>query len=177
MKNLLTVAAPLLIMLFLTACSGITSVNPERLKLDKSYTFTANIDYGTQNAVAQFVRLSANSWEIVLTEPFALEGVKLSYENGEITTQFEEMDAIMSSGNVAEAIITAFESAIIGENRQAVSNGENIIISSKTGSLYELTLTKSDLQPLSMKIPAQNITVEFSGVQTAQIVPVLLPQD
>jgi len=159
----------------LTACSGITNINPERLKIDKAYNFTANIQHSDFAVTASFERSAANVWEITISEPFALAGMVFSYNNGTTSATFEGLTAPNASGDSAvyEQIITAFEHAVNGQGRQAISTGEEIRVSS---NLYELVFDKASLMPMSLSIPSAAISAEFSGVSAAQIVPVLNPQ-
>jgi hypothetical protein len=177
-KTIVIIAVLSLLSLLLGACTGITSINPERLKIDKAYEFTADMQYGEFHSTAQFNRINPDEWEVALTEPFALEGVTMSYRNGETTAQFEGLSGVLGTGGIAELIITSFENAIGGEGREVISSKEQITITSKAGTpakSYELTLEKRSLEPLTLKIPEVSLTVEFSGVQVSQIVPVLLP--
>ena len=183
MKNSKKLMSVILILsLFLTACSGVMSVNPDRLKLDKAYEFTANIQHGESNTAANFSRKNAGSWEITLLEPFALEGMTITYDNGIFSAEYQGLESCGVSGtggeNIAEIMIAVFENSINGEGREIISSGEEIIITSKANSKsYELILDKKTLSPLSMKIPDASLTADFSGVQISQIVQVVLAGD
>jgi len=168
----------------LTACSGTSVISPEDLSIDNAYTFNADIQYGDGfRAAARFERKSASVWEITLTEPFALSGKILTYEQGNITASFEGL----MSNNISSAvhsdapykrIIDAFENAVNGDGRQIAAFGEEITIASKAGmpaNSYELVLDKRSLTPLRLTMPEAALTVTFPDVQVSQIVPVILP--
>ena len=192
MRKILTLLAVTAIIL--TSCTGVRTLSPERLKLDKSYKFVADIQYGEFNAVARFERSLAHMWEISLLEPFALEGIVFTYDNGEITAQLDELqmqyvpDNAQDLGDVQapyKRIIDSFENAINGEGREVISSGEEITITSKAGSppvSYTLVLAKDSYEPISLTIPASPsisggaVNVRFSEVQVSQIVQVIVPE-
>jgi len=186
MKKTLIVSVITAIVLVLSACSGVSRMNPDRLNIDKAYKFSANMQYGEFNVKAHFERANAERWEITLMEPFALAGMILVYENGEITASFENLQTQVTGATAIYAlIIAAFENAVNGEGREVVSYGEEIKITSRLSSpliatpaySYTLILDKKRLEPVSLKIPDASLTVEFSQVQVSQIVQVLLPGD
>ena len=185
MKKILTIfTAIIAVVITLTACSVESKISPDSLELDNAYRFVADIRYGEGfSAAGQFERKSASVWEITLTEPFALTGKTLKYEQGNITAQFEGLENNNISGDLHsfapyKRIIDVFEHAISGDGRTVVSSGERITISSRAGTPtmpYELALDKSTLSPLTLTIADASITVEFSDVQMSQIVSVILP--
>ena len=170
------------------ACSEVSTINPERLKIDKAYKFTAIVQYGNENAATTAKQESANNvagvferknegvWSVTLTEPYALEGIVMTYDNGEITAIFENMQSIVYSElSVVEHIVASFENAIGGEGREVISHKDVITITSRAGSpafAYELVLDKSDLEPISLRIKDRALSAEFSDVQASQVIRV-----
>ena len=171
----------------LAACSGPSTINPERLKIDKAYSFNADIKYGDFSAEGVLERKSAGVWTITLSEPFALQGVVMTYEQGTLTAYFESLPTPQvlpelenKSNSVIELIVGAFENAINGEGREAISFGDKVKISSRAGNPpkpYELMFDKQSLEPLTLSIPDKSLTAEFSEVQVSQIVQVILPSE
>ena len=161
-----------------TACGGTSVIAPEKLKLDKAYKFSAAIEFSEFAVKGEFERKSPNVWEVVMTEPFALEGVVLTYDNGEISATLDNIQTTLSGElSVVNYIISAFENAVSGEGREIISANENIIVSSRAGTpalAYELIFAKKSLEPKSLTIPARALNVTFSEVQTSQIVHVVL---
>ncbi|MCL2036213.1 MAG: hypothetical protein FWG83_02350 [Oscillospiraceae bacterium] len=189
-RNSLTLCVMVLCLL-LNACSADGKIDPQKLKIDKSYKFTADIQYGEFNATALFVRTNTEQWEITLFEPYALEGMSLTYDNGKTTATFEGLEFSFNENasettGVYEAFIEAFESAISFEGREAISAGEIITITAKSG-LYELTFDKKSLEPIALKIPGSSIEAVFSDVvvsplvtagnQPAEMPGILIPLD
>jgi hypothetical protein len=173
----ITAALTIIALFTLTSCSGISSMNPDKLKIDKAYKFTVDIQYDEFSASGQFERIAAGMWEITMTAPFALEGMTMTYSNGHISSQYEQMSAVMSDDSVAMMIIAAFENAVDGEGREIISTKEEIRITSRAGNparAYELILDKKSLTPLSLKIADAKLSAEFSQVQISQIVHVLI---
>jgi len=172
----------MLLIVCLGGCSGIALLNPGSIKLDKAYEFTASIQHGELNTLAQFSRRNADNWEISLLEPFAVEGVTLSYENGSFTALYDNAASNPAANGdaVYQLMIDAFENAINGEGREIVSGKApskgQIKVTSKAGSpakSYELVLDKKSLEPLKLKIPEAGITAEFSEVRVSQVVSVI----
>jgi hypothetical protein len=180
MKKLKKLFIPCLLILVLsfTSCTGVKTINPDRLKIDKAYSFNVNIQYGNNNAVAEFRRAGTDMWEVILKEPYALEGMSVIYANGIITAAYENLQGSFdeNGSSVYLRIITAFENAVNGEGREVVASGDVIKITSKAGTpvmSYELVLDRSNYEPLSLKISQASLSAEFSDVQVSQIVPVM----
>jgi len=167
----------LILALMLSACSGVIKVNPDNLGLNKSYVFKADISYGEFSAKAEFKRVNESHWEIALTEPYALNGLKYVYKSGKITATFGALGAEFSAGAQSEAIYKLiadmFENAFCGTGgvRVAQASKTDVNISGKAGDkTYELILDKKSKKPLSLKIPALNLTAEFSDAGISDIV-------
>jgi hypothetical protein len=154
----------------LSACSGVSTVNPDKLKLDKAYSFTANIQYGENEAVAVLEREAAYTWRIEFTEPTELSGVIMTYGNGTVTSYYEGIQADGTGGDgIFKKIVENFERMIAAsakEERQAVcANGEIIITSVINSNPCELRLSKGNNMPLSLKIAEKGIYIEFTSAQ------------
>ncbi|MCL1903112.1 MAG: hypothetical protein FWF94_01680 [Oscillospiraceae bacterium] len=161
-----------------TACSGVATINPDKLKIDKAYKFAANITYNDFVFAAEFERKDADAWEVVLTEPFEVEGIQLTYNGGELTAVVDGLDnsRALPDSNAATHIIKAFENAINGEGREVVAYGEEIRISSRAGGSafsYELTFNKQTLEPISISIHERGLKADFSEVQVSRIAQIL----
>jgi len=167
------------IMLVMTAaCSGYIKVNPDNLGLNKAYVFNANIDYDDFNAKASFKRINESHWEINLSEPYALNGLSFVYKSDRISSSFGNLSAEYSAGAESEAIYKlmsdAFENAFCGAGgtvREAEAGKYEIRINGKTGGYaYELCLDRKSKKPLTLKIPAINLSAEFSDADVSDIV-------
>jgi len=178
MKKLALLLAAFAILL--TACSGISTINPNRLQLDKAYKLTANIQYGNNAAVANFTRSAANVWEIAFLEPFAMEGMVLTYLDGRVSMELKGQNTgtFVADDAVFTMIIAAFEHALTGEGREAIAVGEEIKLNSRAGGSankpYEMVLNRKSHEPISLKLPTMRVIVDFSSVTVSQIVPVIL---
>lgn len=163
----------------LSACTGVARISPDDLNIDKAYKLGADIRYGELNAKATLERTNANVWQITLNEPFALEGIVLEYNQGELTMSMDNLSSGAINENAVEnapykQIIDSFENAVNGEGREIIVTGEEIKITSNS---YELALNKNSLEPISLTMSGKNITVDFYEAQVSQIVQVILPPD
>ncbi|MCL2632885.1 MAG: hypothetical protein FWD34_00030 [Oscillospiraceae bacterium] len=168
-------------LILISACSGVTRINPDSLKLNKAYEFTVNMSKGEFNTVARFARKNADIWEITLLEPFALEGISLTYNKGVVSADFDGVTANsekIQPNAVYAIVISALENAFCGEGREIVSAGEIITITGSTGTYaYTLTLDKKTLQPLELKMPDASLTAAFSQTITSDIIEVVIVGD
>jgi hypothetical protein len=174
MKKTAIIITISIFMLMTASCRGLSLPNilsPAQLDLDKSYEFTANIRHGEFNTAAQFQRKNTNNWEIILTEPFTVEGMTMIYEDGQFMAVYEDLTGIVTNDDaVYKFIIDSFENAIGGEGQEIISSGEQVVVSSNA---YELVLEKDGLAPISLTRAGASLTVEFSEVVVSQVVPVI----
>jgi len=187
LKHILALFTAVALVLALTACDTLELLSPEHIDLNKSYSFCANMSFKSVSneisATANFTRQSANVWHVAFAEPYALAGVELTYNRGELTSTFEDAEfSTPANGNSAVVqIIEAFENAISGDGRNITVGGRKdpfIRINSKAGSRgisYELALDKEERLPVSLTIAANSLTVNFSEAQTSRITPVISP--
>ena len=178
MRKVIIACALLLVVLGLSACTGVMKMNPERLKIDKAYVFTADIRSGELSAVADFERVNSSEWQVVLREPFALEGLVLTYTDGEITAVYDNLRAEMVGDmSVYGLVIAAFENAVNGEGREVVSSRDEITVTSKAGTAgvsYTLVLDKSSLEPKTLEMPAANLSCGFTEVRVNEVQTVIV---
>jgi hypothetical protein len=185
---LLTIIAALA----LTACGSALFPAPEDIDLDKAYSFSASMQFrasgSTFSASADFERVGEAVWNVTFTEPFALSGVEMVYDSGNLTSRFDGAEfAVPANGDaIVTQMIEAFEDAIGGEGREVVvidggrRGRDQLRVSSKTGArsrAYELIFDKKSQQPLTLVIADGALTVSFSRVQVSQIVQVIRPAE
>lgn len=151
------------VMLTIAGCSGVRTINPDRLKLDKAYKFTAGIRYGEFTATADFERTAAEQWTVMFTEPYALSGIVMTYNNGELTAVLENLQSHDHNPmSVIKCIISSFENAVIGEGREIIERGEELNITSRAGNRaesYEMVFDKNRLEPMLLKVSDRGLTV------------------
>jgi hypothetical protein len=144
-------------------------VNPENLDFNKTFTFTAKLEYNGVASTAQFARTAVDTWAGILTEPYALQGVELAYTPLEASISFggfavshgEDSDA----GVVAFAMIEALESAFRKDAISVTAGKDRIEITGGAGAeFYILTLDMSGL-PTSLSMPERKIKADFSDIQ------------
>lgn len=109
--------AALAAVMTLSACSaGIIAGKPD---IDKTFTAQAKITAGSETASGQLSRTADGCWTLTVNEPFALQGLTVTLENGETTfsmlgyeckTDFSD-SAVSAVKLLAEAYETAAENA------------------------------------------------------------------
>jgi hypothetical protein len=186
MKKTLT-ALILILIVALTGCGGMAFLAPEEIDLNKAYSFSASMQFasggGEFSAVANFSRQGEGVWNVTFAEPYALAGMELTYEAGNVTSAFEgaQFTATANSNAIVTQIITAFENAINGEGREIIAGGrgaEEIRVKSKVGERgrsFELVLCKKTHRPLTLTFADNSLTVDFSEVQVSPITRVIRP--
>lgn len=145
------------IMLFTAACSK-TPKTMGKATLTPTFTCTALIAYDDFNATAQIQRYGEGIWSAEFSEPSTLSGVRLDFNNGEVTASYKGLTfsvpkdaapvkALISS--LIEVVDTALKSdSIEGEASDGVitlsgslSQGDySIGFDEKTGALVSFEM-------------------------------------
>ncbi|MCL2638370.1 MAG: hypothetical protein FWD48_08360 [Oscillospiraceae bacterium] len=153
--------------LLCTACSG--NVNPDSIDFDRSYSLTAQFEYGGNSSTAQFTRTAPDEWSGTLTEPYSLQGVEISYTPLEMSVSYSgfsvDLDSAPPNVNVtAFLMLCALESAFKGDATSVTSGKDWVEITGRTdGDTYVLTLNRVGL-PVSLDVPARQLKITFSDV-------------
>ena len=79
----------LCLVMLLCGCSSPLFVSSPRLPdFNSSYTMTAKIS-GSTDCTADLTRKAVNQWTVSFAEPYALVGVTLQYDGGELSAAFD----------------------------------------------------------------------------------------
>lgn len=131
--------------------------------LDKAFSAQAEISFDGESCKAQLRRFGADSWELCITEPYALEGLVVSLKDGETKLA---MYGLEGEADCSESTVSA--AALIADAMDAAAQGnctENGGILTVTGesehSLYTLTLDEAG-NPAELKLSGRNISVSLS---------------
>ena len=108
----------------ISGCSG-SFIAPKAPDMNKCYTMTAVISTDDAEYTATLTRTSVNCWEIVFAEPFSLSGMKIFYENGDLSASLDSDEAVPSAEIWAKSaiysIINALESASLPDGKETVT--------------------------------------------------------
>lgn len=145
-----------------SSCSG-TTVGAPAPKLDGAFSAQAEITFGKEECKAQIRRFSSGSWELCVTEPYALEGLVVKVSDGETTLSMYgldgEADCSESAVSAAKLIAEAMDAAVSGN---CTENGEALNVTGEAEhSLYTLTLNEAG-EPDELKLSGRNIAVKLS---------------
>ncbi|MDR2559282.1 MAG: hypothetical protein LBC86_07060 [Oscillospiraceae bacterium] len=158
--------ALIIIALTVTACGG---VDLENLDLNKSFSFTAQLEYGGRSSAAHFTRSAPGEWSGTLTDPYALQGISIIYAPPEMSVSYSGFSADHSD-TPSDINVTAFvmfcalESAFKGDGI-TVTSGKNFIeITGRTdGDTFILRLDKDGF-PMMLDVPNRQLKIAFSEV-------------
>jgi hypothetical protein len=157
----------IIIALICTACS--TNVNPDNLDFDKSFSFTANLEYHGRNSAAQFTRTAPDEWSGTLNEPYALQGVEIAYTPLEMSISYAgfavDYNELPPDINVtAFVMFSALENAFRGEDTGITSGKDWVEIAGKSdGSTYIFRLDRYG-NPATLDVPGRQLKVIFTDV-------------
>lgn len=146
-------------------CAGCSAAVPgaPAPKLDKSFSAQAEISFDGESCKAQLRRFDADSWELCVTEPYALEGLVVSLKDGETKLSMYglegEADCSESTISAARLIADAMDSAAQGNCTE--SGGVLTVTGESEHSLYSLTLDESG-NPAELKLSGRNVSVSLS---------------
>lgn len=122
MKKILCCAAAAVTMLFSGCAADITGGKPE---LDKTFSAEASIAIGGETVAGTLSRMSDNCWSLEVTAPHTLEGLTVTYDNGETTLSmlgFEcTADFSDSAVSALKLLAEAYETA--ADNTGGFENG------------------------------------------------------
>lgn len=146
----------------LSSCSG-TTVGAPAPKLDGAFSAQAEISFGKEECKAQLRRFSSGSWELCVTEPYALEGLVVKVDDSETSLSMYglngEADCSESAVSAAKLIAEAMDAAVTGNCTE--SGGTLSISGESEHSLYTLTLNEAG-EPDELKLSGRNIAVKLT---------------
>ncbi|MGN0619060.1 MAG: hypothetical protein ACI4J7_08580 [Ruminiclostridium sp.] len=150
--------------LLLSGCSApkIQTAVPD---IDKSFSAEAELSYGKDSCTVQMRRFGENSWEFCVTEPFPLEGLIITVNDGETKLTMYDMESLADVSeeavSAARLITDAFEAAI--DNRENAAASEGIITLSGQAPTCTYTLTIDEKgTPTGLTIGGRGVSAEFT---------------
>lgn len=163
----------MLLPLFLCGCSGTQLLSRPAPDFDRTYEVSAEIDYGNYSAAADITRNGKGEWQFCFSEPSYLMGVQMSLSDGTLTASLGEL-SVTAESNGAYALIPDVISAALDKLPDVPS--ENIsenegVLTITTDVLGEKAVVTADSSGslLSLKCPAQQLSVKFSAQQEIDV--------
>lgn len=131
--------------------------------LDKAFSAQAEISFDGESCKAQLRRFGADSWELCITEPYALEGLVVSLKDGEtkLTMYGLEGEADCSESTVSAAALIADAMDAAAQGNCTENGGILTVTGESEHSLYTLTLDEAG-NPAELKLSGRNISVSLS---------------
>ncbi len=157
MKKLFT-GALIAALMTLSACSsGVMGGAPD---IDKVFSAEARIAVGGETVSGQLSRTADNCWTFSVSEPYALEGLSVKFENGETIFSmlgFEcTADFSDSAVSALKLLAEAYETAV--DNAGGFENG--ILEYTNENGSFSLTLDENGKPAV---LTAGGISVQLSG--------------
>lgn len=155
----------------LCACSA-PILGTEAPKLDRPFAAQAQIEYGSESCKAQLKRFSEESWELCVTEPYALEGLIVTRKDGETALSLYGLEGFADFSeeavSAAKLITDALDAARDGTLSQS---GDTATVAGDSESAhYTLTLDESGY-PREMTLSGRGVSVilsDFTELPTAE---------
>ena len=171
-RFILSAFAALGALLLFTSCSG-EILKPQPPDMDIPYKIGAEITFDDFEAKAELQRQSVGKWTMAFSEPYALSGLTLSFDGGEITAELEGITAEVTESesytSLASIILSALDNAAVGEGFDLVTTDEIIQLSGKTEyGDYTLKFDKASKMPVSLAIDGRKISVAFSDMEKTE---------
>ena len=167
-RTVLWALAAILAILLCTSCTG-EILLPQPPDMDTMYKIGAEITLDDFEAKAIIERHGEGKWTVSFEEPYALSGLVLKADGGEISAELDGITAAVTESEgytgLMTVILSALDNAAVGEGFQLVTTNEIIQLSGKTEyGDYTLKFDRSSKSPVSLDIDGKNIKVEFSDM-------------
>ncbi len=158
-------AAPIL----LCGCDTAELIGRPAPDLDRNYSVTAEIDYGSNSAVADITRNAEDNWSVSFTEPAFLMGVELSLTDDGVTASLGDIRVTADSNDVYTLmpdIITEVLDSLPDVTSENISENEGVYtLNTSYGGDRAVVTSDSSGGLLTLKCPAQQLSVRFSDQQ------------
>ena len=150
-------------------CEGAVNLNSPKLPdLDRSYSASAEITFGSNTAQAEVTRSEPGSWEFSFSEPAELSGVIMRIDNGELTASLGDLSVTAGEGNYTTMPMLIAEGIdSLGSVKPTDITEENGILTIKLksdGKSCTVTADKATGDIISFKSPGSKLAVYFSEV-------------
>lgn len=164
-RRYIILVAPLL----LCGCDSAELIGRPAPEFDKTYSVTAEIGYGSSNAVADITRNAQGDWSVSFTEPAFLMGVELSLNDDGVTASLGDIKVTADSSDVYTLmpdIITEVLDSLPEVAAENITESEGIFtLNTAYGGDRAIVTSDSSGGLLSLKCPAQRLSVKFSDQQ------------
>lgn len=156
MKRFFTCAG-ISVMLLLSACSA--DIMGSKNNIDRPFSAEARIAVGGETVCGQLSRSAENCWTLSVSEPYALDGLTVTFEDGETTfsmlgyectTDFSD-----SASSALKLIAAAYESAV--DNSGGFTDG--VLEQSNENGSFSVTLDENGMPAV---IKTGGVTVQLS---------------
>ncbi len=133
--------------------------------LNRGYSFNAEIMYEKETTRGSFTRNSEGKWEGIMTDPYALQGIGVAYDGGEVNMNLGDFAFTAADEfNLAPRLMLgSFENAVLKDNVNISSNKDCVEVKGNIGDdEYIMTFTKHNNIPISLEIPKKKLKVIFT---------------
>ena len=165
MKRIVLLAVPTL--LALSACSQAPTASSVALP-DIPFRADAKLSYNSIGFSAEITRTAAGKWELTVTEPYPLEGLKTELCGDETRVTMYGLEASAdtcdNAVSAAKAIASAYDAAVKSSGSfTATDDGYTMSGTCPLGE-FSVVLDKDGI-PLAFSCDAADLSVELSGFE------------
>lgn len=175
MKKILSICLISMLTVFSVSCSAGKNSSPlTTADIKESFSCTASVTYGELQAQSTVKRFGKGMWENEFISPDTVAGVKLVFENDEITASYKGLEfSVPKSAVPFQSMLSCLIQAA-----DEIYESDEIICSEKDGVLtYEGKLEQGDYEICfnaqsgfiqSFSMPNMELVIEFSDCSAAE---------
>lgn len=145
----------------LCSCSAVLPIT-DAPKLDCPFSAEAEIQFGSESCKAQIKRFSEKSWELCVTEPYALEGLIVTIRDGETTLSMYGLEGFADFSEEAVSVARLISDALdAAKEGTASKNGElTTVTGDSENAHYTLTLDAAGA-PSELTLSGRGISMKL----------------
>lgn len=159
-----------LLMVSLCGCDLLNKVTKTKTPdMNVLFESDANITAGDMKIVSHIKRFGSGYWEMVISEPKTLAGMKITYSDNKVDVSLGDLSFSMEKGNINDEAIfkllfDAFDHAAVQEEINLTESEDGLMLASQNGDgVYSLTFDKDSRIIKKIELPTYNITAELSN--------------
>lgn len=170
-KVILKCLAALLCAVSLASCSGNGLLSPSVPNLNKQLALTARITTDGGSFTADFARSNIGKWQVTLTEPYEVQGISFTCDQGSFSASLGDLTADVLTADFAASppalIISAFENAVKDSAAAVSYQKETFTVQSGDCTL---TFRQGSPAPIAMELPTLKVEITDFRI-TGEIFP------
>lgn len=159
-----------LLMFSLCACNLLNKVTKTKVPdMNVLFESDADITAGDMKIVTHIKRFGNGYWEMVVSEPKTLAGMKITYSDDKVDVSLGELSFTLEKENINDEalfklLFDAFDHAAVQEEMNLTESEDGLMLASQNDDgAYSLTFDKDTGIIKKIEIPTYKITAELSN--------------